>query len=485
MIASLDLRPVLFACGALLSILSLAMLLPVIVDLLYGSGSWRIFVSSAAVTFFFGVSLMLTNHHENMTLNLRQTFLMTTLVWLTLPTFASLPLIFAADLRVVDGVFEAVSGLTTTGATVLTNLEGQDKGVLFWRALLQWIGGVGIVVLSIAILPFLRIGGMALFRSESSDKSDKIVPRAADLVLSIGVMYLLMTLITITALALAGVGLFEAICHGLTTIATGGFSTRDASVGGFDSATMEWIIIVGMLAGSLPFVSYIAAVNGNGLVFWRDSQIRHFAMAVVIFVALVIIVRIARSAPEQWHDLIRESTFNVISIMTTTGYASADYGLWGAPLVGIFFVLMWVGGCTGSTTGGLKVFRFEILFTLLRLQLNRLYSPNRLIPVKYNERRIETDILISTATYMFVVFGFLLLISFLLACFGLDFITAISGATSAMMNVGPGLGPMIGPAGTFTDLPDGAKWILALVMVMGRLEFMTVLVLLNPGFWRN
>jgi trk system potassium uptake protein TrkH len=482
---AIDVRPILFVIGSLLSIVALAMLVPMVADLAAGHRDWQVFAASSVCTLFFGVLILLTNRSSDARLTLRQTFLLTTLSWIAIVAFAALPFAFG-ELRLsyTDAFFEAMSGLTTTGSTVIVGLDLAPPGILMWRALLTWMGGIGIVVLGIGVLPFLRVGGMQLFRSESSEKSEKVVPRATDLSVWLGWIYVGLTAACAAAFALAGMPAFEAVANAMTATATGGFATRDASIGGFDNPAVEWIGIAAMIAGSLPFIRYIALLRGDAGALWRDSQVRRFLIGVAsVSAAVSAWLWLERGLP--FLTALRLGTFNVVSIVTTTGYATTDYTLWGAPAVILFFVLTFSGGCTGSTTGGIKIFRFEILGMVLKQQMTRLYSPRRVMPLTYNEKPVDTDILLSVTAFIFVYFSTILVIALLLGMFGLDFITAVSGATTAVCNVGPGLGDVIGPAGSFAPLPDGAKWVLAAGMLLGRLELFTVLVLFNPRFWRS
>jgi trk system potassium uptake protein TrkH len=356
--------------------------------------------------------------------------------------------------------------------------------LLLWRSLLQWLGGIGIIGMGIAILPFLRVGGMQLFRSESSDRSDKVAPRASDLAIAVTWVYLTLTVACIGALTLAGMSWFDAINHAMAAVSTGGFSTRDASIAGWENAAIEWVLVVFMMLGGMPFVRFISLVQKGLTPFWADSQIFWY-VSFLAAVSVVLSVWLSWTQDIPWLEAIRLTTFNVVSVVTTTGFASADYTLWGPMAVVAFFLLTFVGGCTGSTAGGLKIFRFEILFIVLHMLQRRLYSPNLVITLSYNRRPFGSDIMISVMSFGFVYMTSVFLLALLLSFLGLDMITAMSGAATAVGNVGPGLGPIIGPAGNFTSLPDGAKWLLAFGMLLGRLEFFTVLVVLSPAFWRQ
>lgn len=480
---AIDVRPVFYVIGSLLIIVAVAMLAPMIADIAVGNPDWFVFGTASALTLFFGVLLVLTNWTPAKTLNLRQTFLLTTFAWIVVCTFGALPFIFAETrLGFTDAYFEAMSGLTTTGSTVIVGLDRLAPGLLLWRSLLQWLGGLGIIAMGIAILPFLRVGGMQLFRAESSDRSDKVVPRASDLAVALGWVYLSLTIACAVLLALSDMSTFDAVNHAMTAVSTGGFSTRDASVAHWDDWAVQWILIAFMVMGALPFVRLISFARGDTRSLWRDSQI-HWFLGFLAIVSLVMGTWLAQTTGLAWHDAMRFATFNIVSVVTTTGYATADYGLWGPFAVGMFLILTVIGGCTGSTSGGIKVFRFEILFMVMRVQLIRLYSPHRMMPLTYGGKPVDNDIMVSVMAFGFAFIVSILITFVALSAIGLDFMTAISGAATALANVGPGLGPVIGPVGNFSSLPDSAKWVLSVAMLLGRLEFFTVLVLLNPKFW--
>jgi trk system potassium uptake protein TrkH len=481
----IDFRPVLFVVGLLMSTLAVAMVLPAVVDAVAPHPDWQVFAASATVTLFIGVTLVLTNRTARATFNLRQAFVLTTLSWVIIPTFGALPFAFAElELTYTDAFFEAMSGVTTTGSTVIVGLDYAPPGILLWRALLQWLGGIGIVVMAVAVLPILNVGGMQLFRMESSDTSDKVMPRAAQIASGIGAIYLILTAICATFYWLAGMTGFEAVAHAMTTIATGGFSTSDASIGYFGSAWIDSIAVAFMIIGSMPFVLYLRAARGALRDLFSDSQVRWFLSITVAAVGLL-------TAYHAWHNdvallqALRAAAFNAVSIMTGTGYATADFGLWGSFAVPAFFFLMFVGGCAGSTTCGIKVFRLQVLYTTARVQMLRLLQPHGVYIPYYNRKPIPEEVSASVMGFFFLfIFAFAVL-ALGLGILGLDFLTAVSGAATAIANVGPGLGEIIGPAGNFAPLPDAAKWLLSFGMLLGRLELFTVLVLLVPGFWRT
>jgi len=481
----IEFRPLFFICGILLTMLGVAMLIPAVADAVTDNPDWAVFLASAFVTLFAGGALILTTREKFRALVVRQAFVLTTLAWIMLAAFAALPFAFSnLGLSYTDAFFEAMSGITTTGSTVITGLDGAPPGILLWRALLQWLGGIGIIVMAIAVLPMLQVGGMQLFRMESSDASDKAFPRAAQISAATAIIYFVLTLVCAAAMWGAGMTPFEAAAHSMTTIATGGFSTSDASIGHFDSAALDWIIIVFMIMGSLPFVLYLSVVRGDPKALWMDTQVRWFFAIVVVAIVMIVLWLVAAS------DLdilaaIRQSTFNVISIITGTGYATADYNAWGALPVTAFFFFMFIGGCAGSTSCGIKIFRYQVLFATARIQFRRLWQPHGVFTPLYNRRPIPESVIDAVMSFFFLfalTFGILALA---LTLIGLDFTTAVSGAATAIANVGPALGDIIGPTGTFATLPDAAKWVLSAGMLLGRLELLTVLVLFTPAFWRG
>jgi trk system potassium uptake protein TrkH len=484
--AVIDLRPILVVLGILLIILALFMVPPMVADMAAGHADWQVFLAAGAVTLFTGVSLVLMNRAPGFgELNGRQAFVLTTSVWIVVAVFAALPLAFSElNLTLADAVFEAMSGITTTGSTVIVGLDLAPPGILLWRSILQWLGGMGFIVMAVAILPMLRVGGMQLVRTESSDLSEKILPRAAQVASAIGLIYLALTMLCATLYYSAGMTTFEAAAHAMTTLATGGYSTRDASFGGFDNAAIDMVAIVFMCLGALPFVLYIQATNGQLRPLLTDAQVRWFFGIVIAFVLAISswLVIVEDAAPL---DALRHAAFNIVSLITTTGYASTDYGLWGSFPVAALFFLMAVGGCTGSTAGGIKVFRFTVLHAIARNQFARLVRPHGVFVPLFNGRPLPETAAISVMAFVFMYGLSFSIVAIALSALGLDYLTAMSSAVTTLGNVGPGLGDIVGPAGNFSTLPDSAKWILSFAMLLGRLELFTVLVLFTPTFWRS
>lgn len=481
----MEFRPVLLIVGALLIVLAVAMSLPAAVDAVHDNPDWQVFATAAAITMFAGLSLVLSCRTDRFRLGLREAFVMTALSWLTITLFAALPFSFSnLNLSITDSIFEAMSGITTTGSTVIVGLDAAPPGIHVWRGLLQWLGGLGIIVMAISIMPMLGVGGMQMFRAEAFETGEKTLPRAAQISAALSLLYLAMTALWAVLLHTAGMTWLEAAAHAMTTIATGGFSTRDASVGGFASPAIDAIITVGMLVGSLPFLLYLRTLQGERSVLMHDSQVRWFFTIVAVAVAVATIFiwfGLGLSLPES----LRYGAFNVISVMTGTGYATSDFWQWGAFAGPFFFFIMFIGGCTGSTTCGIKIFRFQVLYAAANNQFRHLYQPHGVFVPYYNHRPIPEAVIASVLSFFFVFGVCFAALAVALGMLGLDAVTAISSAATAICNVGPALGPIAGPAGTFQPFPDPAKWLLSAGMLLGRLELFTVLILLSPSFWRG
>lgn len=480
-------RPIAALVGGTLVALGVAMTLPMAVDLWADNPDWQAFAIASAITLAVGLALFLPARGGlDSGLSIRQAFVLTPASWVAVALFGALPLYLSdyAQLRdsFTNAFFEAMSGLTTTGSTVIVGLDAAPPGVLLWRALLQWLGGIGIIATAIAILPALRIGGMQLFRTESSDRSEKVLPRVRDIAMAIGAVYLGLTLTCALAYHIAEMTPFEAVAHALTTVSTGGYSTSDLSIGKFGPA-VQWISVAFMIAGALPFVLLVAAFRGR-IDILRDSQVRTF-LGLLLVVVIGLAFYLAAGEGIDAADALRLSALNVVSVVTTTGYASADYLVWGNFAVGLFFALTFVGGCTGSTSGGMKIFRFEVMARMLRTHFRRLLYPRGVFPVSYGGKVLPEDVVPSVVVFFSLFFICYSGITLVLMALGLDFVTSISASVTALSNVGPGLGPIIGPAGNFAPLPDAAKWVLSFAMLLGRLELFTVLILFTPGFWRG
>ncbi len=464
--------------------LGVMMLLPAIVDLLADNDDWSVFFAASFVTVFFGACLMLSGWGSQAPLRVREAFVLVAIIWTSLPLFSAIPFMFSAEnTSFTDAYFEAMSGITTTGATIIIGLDFTAPGILLWRGILQWMGGIGILVMAIAISPMLQIGGMQLFRMEFTDNVDGVAPRIAEISGSITLIYVSLTIFCCIAYLLCGMDLFDAVVHSLTTVATGGMANHDASIGYFSSPAIEYVGVVFMILASLPFLLYAKFLNGHRIAIFKDTQVRWFLASLLTFVAIMAIYQFSQGNRDI-EKIIRFSAFNVTSIMTGTGYATLDYTLWGLFASVFFFFIMFVGGCAGSTSCGIKIFRFQVIFQNMKMHVAQMLHPNGVFIPRYNGRRIDDKVSASVMSF-FVVFIFSFgAIAIILSLLGLDDVTAISAAASALANVGPGLGPIIGPAGNYAPLSDAAKWVLSASMLLGRLEIFTILVLLTPKFWK-
>jgi trk system potassium uptake protein TrkH len=387
-------------------------------------------------------------------------------------------------MSIVDSVFEAMSGITTTGSTVMVDLHTVPSGLLLWRSLLQWMGGIGIIVMAVAIMPHLRVGGMRLFRAEASDKSEKFTARSSAVAQSIGIVYLALSIACAFCYWISGMDGFNAILHSMTTVSTGGYSTSDMSIRQFASPAVLWTSCIFMFLSGMPFVLLGQLVRGEPAPLLEDQQVRGYA----VFVGAAILATgswIAYSYGIPIAEAFSLAAFNTISIITTTGYTNIDYNVWGGLAVGTFFFLTFTGSCAGSTAGGIKIFRFQIGMLMLRNQVSAMVHPRVMSSSFYNGKPIVADIITSVIAFSFVFAGTVAVVAVALSITGLDLITSLSGAATAVANVGPGLGDTIGPAGNFLSLSSAAKWIIIVAMLAGRLEILTVLVIFTPVFWRG
>jgi len=478
-------KTVFFAIGVLLITLGTFMLMPFFIQFIYDERNGT-FLSSASITIFIGILLVLTNLEENKKLNLQQAFLLTTLSWLSIAIFGCIPFLLSnLNLSIVDAFFESMSGITTTGSTIITNLDNAPKGILIWRSILQWLGGIGIIVMAITVLPLLNVGGMQLFRMESSDTTEKILPRAREVTIIISIIYLMLTFACGIAYWLVGMNIFDSIAHSMTTIATGGFSTYSSSIGYFHNPKIEIIAIIFIVLGCVPFIAYLKFVKGDLKIFFKDVQIKGLIYIFIISVLLMLLYLLLNNKEYSFAENLRISAFNVVSILSGTGYVTSDFSLWGKfPLI-FFLFLMFIGGCAGSTTCGIKIFRFQILGLFILNQIKKLIYPHGIFPMKYNNESVSNPFIYSIMTFIFLYFFIFFILAVLLSLDGLDFVTALSGSASAISNVGPGLGNVIGPNGNFSDLTNFSKLSLSLGMLLGRLELFAVLVLFFPSFWKN
>ena len=461
------------------------MLAPLAVDLGQENGHWPVFATSAAITIISGGFLALASSNgTHIGLDIQKTFLLTSLVWVALSAFAAIPFILGfTNANLVDAIFEAVSGITTTGSTVFNELDKMPKGLLLWRGILQWLGGIGIIVVAMVFLPELRVGGMQIFRAEGFDTLGKILPRATTIAFQISIIYVGITIACGLSYVLAGMNFFDAVVHAFTTVATGGFSNYDGSFSVF-SWKVEYVAILFMILSALPFVRYVQLINGQGTAVFKDPQVKTFILLIILLVLLSTFV-LSIQLNLSFELVFRKALFNITSILTGTGYASTNYMLWGGFLVSLLFFVGLIGGCAGSTTCSVKIFRYQIVFASIASQLKRIHSPNGVFIPRYQGRQISDDILNSVLTFFVVFFASLGILAVLLSLTGLDLITSLSGAAAALANIGPGLGETIGPDGNFSSLSDTAKWLLIAGMLIGRLELMAVYILFTLKFWRN
>jgi trk system potassium uptake protein TrkH len=471
--------------GYMLLMLAALKIVAVVVAVIYDEKIFWVFLASAFLTAILANLLIFRGRHHHPQLKSRQLFALTTLSWLSICVFAAIPIwLIVPNCTWVDAWFETVSAITTTGSTVFAGLDHMPKALLFWRAVLNWVGGIGIIVMAIAILPMLKIGGMKLFKTESSDISEKILPKSSTLSSSIGMVYLLLSVITMFSYYAAGMSGFDAITHGMSTVATGGFANYDASFGQYrDNPLIFWLGSLFMIAAALPFVLYVAMVKTDRWAIWRDPQVKAF-LTIVLSCSLALAAYQHWQQERPWFDALTHSLFNVVSIITTCGYASEDYTLWGPFAVMVFFYLTFCGACSGSTSGGLKIFRIQLAALLLMKQFKLLIHPKAVISQKYGGRTVDDQLLGTVLAFCFIYFATIAALALALSFYQLDLVTAVTGAATAVANVGPGLGSIIGPAGNFSSLPDGAKLWLTIGMLMGRLEILTMLIFFTPAYWR-
>ncbi|GAB3383874.1 TrkH family potassium uptake protein [Spongiibacter taiwanensis] len=481
------LRPAIKVSSFVVFVFGLMMAVPLLMALIYHTGNSEAFITAFAITETLALmGWLVSRGHAIQILTPRHMFLMTSLAWLVISLIGALPFFLSNDaIDLTDAVFESVSGLTTTGSTVLVGLDNMPHDILVWRSMLQWIGGLGVIGMAVAILPFLKVGGMKLFQTESSDWSDKAIPQSRAMVTLIIYVYILLTFLCTLAYMLAGMDSFHAVNHAMTTISTGGYSTSDQSFAQFVDIPSHWIAVLFMLVGAMPFSLYVHFMIKRQWRVFRDQQIKGFLISVAL-ISLMLGVYLALNNQElDTAHAFTLAAFNVVSVVTTTGYASGDYSLWGSFAAMLFFFITFMGGCSGSTSGGIKVFRFQLFFMMLKESTLRAVHPRAILRRRYNGQPVDDSIIFSTAAFIFIVIISQVALTLSLSLCGLDLITSLTGAATALMNVGPGLGGVIGPAGNFASLPDTAKWLLSVGMLLGRLEFMTVILILIPAYWRG
>ena len=480
----MNFRSVLYIIGLLISTLGCMMTIPTLFDLFSNHNNWSIFASTGIIIFLMGITIILAFKNKNTKIGNRETFLLSVLSWIFLAGIAALPL-YLSDINIsyTDAFFEATSGITTTGSTILVNIENTSKGILIWRSILQWLGGIGIIVMAVAALPLLHMSGLQLFFSEQIEPNDKLKERVNNLAKTIIIIYSIFTLICAILLNISGMSLFDSICHSMTTIATGGYSTKNNSIGYFDNIWIEIIIIMGMIAASLPFIIYAKSISNIKAVF-MDKQVKGFLFTLIISI-FIIAIWLSLKLNVNLIESIRISAFNVISIITGTGYSTEDFSEWGSFAISMLFIFMLIGGCTGSTTGGIKIFRIQILWQVILQQIQKVIRPHQILKITYSKAVIDDKTTLSILAIIFLFIISIIIIAGLLYWMGLDLLTAFSAAATSIAVVGPGLSNEIGPLGNFSNLPNQAKWLLSAAMIIGRLEFLAVLILIMPSFWRK
>mgnify|MGYP001039430516 FL=1 len=475
-------KTVFFTLGILQIILGISMVFPIIIQIIFDELDSS-FIGASLITIIFGTLFFLSNLDHDKKLSLQNAFLLTALSWLSIAVFSSLPFIFSnLNLSITDSFFESMSGITTTGSTIITDLNSSPKAILLWRALLQWLGGIGIIVMAITLMPIMNVGGMQLFKVSSSDASEKILPKTKEITLRLILIYLILTFLCSFFYNICGMKFFDSLTHSMTTIATGGFSNYNESIGYFNNIKIEIVSMIFIILGSIPFISYIKFLSGKKNIFYTDTQIKSFIK--IIFYSIVILFFYLTIFNKSFSDVsLRSISFNVISILTGTGYVTQNFDDWGSfPLI-YFLILMFIGGCAGSTTCGIKIFRVQILYLFLKNQLKKIIYPRGIFIIKYDNNNVNEKFMASIIAFIYLYIIIFFIITAMLSLSGLDFTTSISGAATSISNVGPGLGELIGPNGNFSQLPDFSKWILSFGMILGRLELFAILVLFLPSFW--
>lgn len=475
-------QPVLMICGYFISLLGAAMLFPAALEMYETKADWSVFLSSSIVAVFIGVSLFLANRGKIKEITLQQAYLLTVLSWVSVTVLAALPFVFYG-VGFSDSLFEAASGVSTTGATIFADVEKLPRSILLWRALLNGMGGVGIVIFAIAMLPFLGIGGMQIFQRENSDVNEKFMPKISYIAKRIIAVYLILMTACLLMMKGLGMGWFDSLCHTLTTISTGGFSTKNASIGAFHNPALEWGITLFMFLGALPLTFYHSLLLTKDIHSLRSTQVAAFIKVLLVYIVMMTIWLVYKGTYAPF-EALRQAAFNVVSMVTSTGYTSVNWLNWGAFASTAFIVFALTGGCTGSTSGSIKIFRWQVVWAQLSRAFITTTEPNRMVPLKIGgavlDYKVAQSIFVFFIAYAFSVAA----ITLLVALSGVDFATALSATVACMTNSGPGVVPLIGPAGTYASLTDSVKCLLSFAMILGRLEVLTVLVLFTKNFWR-
>jgi len=480
----INIKPILEIIGILLSILAGMMLLPIAVDVAMGNSDWHVFSTAAFISAFVGIMLILSNHGHIHILTHRQTFLLIVLAWLIIPAFAALPFIFAyPHIGYSNAFFESMSGLSSCGATILQNLDTAPAGILLWRSLLNWVGGIAIIVIAIAILPVLRIGGMQLFKNDSLDKSDKITLRTIQLLRSMLAIYCFYTLFSALLLWFAGMSGFDAICHAMAAISAGGSGNYSNSIAHFNSPVIEIILIITMIISCLPFTLYIQAAQGRYTALWKNSQLRAF-LCLLCLAILSVACWLTYNQQMTFFQSIRFASFNVTSAMTTSGLSLGSTASWGTYPIFLLFLITLIGGCSKSAAGGIKIFRIQILYQTVKAHIKQILHPHAIFRPSFNNKSVSDAIISSVLVFFFVYISILMIFILLLTVNGVDFMIASNLVASSMASSGYGFNSL-NTVSTIFALPNFTKWVLSIAMMMGRLEFLTILVLFSPSFWRD
>ena len=477
-------KTVFYTLGLLQIILGAFMLVPIISQLVFDQFNSTFLVSSI-ITIIFGSLFVISNLSHEKKISLQGAFILTALAWISIAIFGSLPFYFSIlNLSFTDSFFESMSGITTTGSTIITNLNAVPKGILLWRALLQWLGGIGIIIMAITLMPIMNVGGMQLFKISSIDTSEKILPKSKQISLRLILIYSILTVSCGFFYKIFGMNYFDSLTHSMTTLATGGFSNYNESIGFFNNRYIEVTSMIFILSGSIPFIAYIKFLSGNKNIFIKDSQIKAFLKIIAISIIIMLIYLILFQG-KSFSSNIVDISFNIISILTGTGYVTTNFDDWGNfPLI-FFLFLMFIGGCAGSTACGIKIFRFQLLMHFISIQLKKIIYPRGIFIIKYDGKNIDDKFISSVISFIFLYITIFFVITLLLSSTGLDFLTSVSAAATSISNVGPGLGEIIGPNGNFSELSIFSKWILCTGMILGRLELFAILILFLPSFWRK
>jgi len=477
-------KTVFFTLGMLQIILGISMIFPIIIQIIFGELNSS-FISASLITIIFGTLFLLSNPDQDKKLNLQHAVVLTALAWISVAIFGSLPFIFSdLNLSITDSFFESMSGITTTGSTIITDLNSTPKAILLWRAILQWLGGIGIIVMAITLMPLMNVGGMQLLKISSTDGSEKILPKTKEISIRLIIIYITLTFLCALFYKIFGMKFFDSLTHSMTTIATGGFSNYNDSIGHFNNFKIEMTSMIFIILGSIPFIAYIKYLSGTKNIFITDTQIKSF-IKIIFFSILILFLYLVIFNKSFSEISLRSISFNVISILTGTGYVTQNFDSWGNfPLI-YFLILMFIGGCAGSTTCGIKIFRVQILYLFIKNQLKKIIYPRGIFIIKYDNNNVNEKFMASIISFIYLYIVIFFVIAALLSLSGLDFTTSISGAATSISNVGPGLGELIGPNGNFSQLPDFSKWVLSFGMILGRLELFAILVLFLPSFWQR